>query len=243
MDWLPFDTLCDLVDTTFRSSVKKVANPSENAFDPTLVVTYSSLTNTPVKDTVKQLKQTSSIKTMQNAIGSFHQKVLGSVEGWTDSGPQGGGFDIRSKEKVEAADNRVVLMEVKMRWNTIKGSDQHYTHQKLGEAVKHFGGPKEAVAYLAQIISAKARAYDEEWKVSGRTPVEHVRVADGKTIYHMVTGDPEALPNLLRVLPFAFNHVLGKKNINHLDFSDKVDIALLDERLNLSLPQHSALVQ
>ncbi|GJN41620.1 Eco47II family restriction endonuclease [Corynebacterium ammoniagenes] len=241
LPWLPFETLCDIVDSTFRSSIRKVQQPTDGAFDPTLVVTYSSLTNTPVKETVKQMQQTSSIKTMQNAIGAFHQKVLGAVNGWSDSGPQGGGFDIISDGKVPAAGNRRVLMEVKMRWNTIKASDQHYTHQRLAEAVKHFKGQKNAVAYLAQIIPAKQRAYDEPWVVSGRTPLEYVRAADGKTTYHLVTGHPNALEELLRVLPHAFNEVLDAQNLPHLDFSSEIDIAMLDERLNLSLPQSSAL--
>lgn len=241
LPWLPFSTLCEIVDSTFQSSIKKVQKPSADVYDPTLLVTYSSLTNTPVEDTVKQLRQTSSIKTMQNAIGAFHQRVLGAVEGWTDSGPQGGGFDIMSENKVPTAGNRKVLMEVKMRWNTIKASDEHYTHQRLAEAVKHFGGQKEAVSYLAQIIPAKNRAYDEPWTVSGRTPVEHVRAADGKTVYHMVTGYPTGLEDLLRALPYAFNHVLGQQNIPHLDFSNELDIAMLGERMELSLPAFSAL--
>lgn len=241
LPWLPFSTLCEIVDSTFQSSIKKIQQPTADVYDPTLLVTYSSLTNTPVEDTVKQLQQTSSIKTMQNAIGAFHQRVLGSVKGWTDSGPQGGGFDIMSEEKVPAAGNRKVLMEVKMRWNTIKASDEHYTHQRLAEAVKHFGGHGEAVAYLAQIIPAKNRAYNEPWVVTGRTALEHVRAADGKTTYHLVTGFPTALEDLLKVLPQAFNYVLGKQNLPHLDFSDSVDVAILDERLTLSLPASSAL--
>lgn len=241
LPWLSFETLCQIVDSSFRSSIKKVQKPSEAVHDPTLVVAYSSLTNTPVKDTVEQLQQTASVKTMQNAIGTFHQRVLGAVNGWTDSGPQGGGFDIMSEGKVAAAGNRKVLMEVKMRWNTIKASDEHHTHQRLAEAVKHFGGPKEAVAYLCQIIPAKNRSYDEEWVVSGRTSQEQVRAADGKTTYHLVTGFPNAMEDLLRVLPFAFNHVLDKQQLPHLDFSDRVDIAMLDERLKLSLPDSSAL--
>jgi len=241
LPWLPFSTLCEIVDSTFQSSIKKVQRPTADVYDPTLLVTYSSLTNTPVENTVKQLQQTSSIKTMQNAIGAFHQRVLGSVKGWTDSGPQGGGFDIMSEGKVPAAGNRKVLMEVKMRWNTIKASDEHYTHQRLAEAVKHFGGHGEAVAYLAQIIPAKNRAYNEPWVVTGRTALEHVRAADGKTTYHLVTGFPTALEDPLKVLPQAFNHVLGKQNLPHLDFSDSVDVAILEERLTLSLPASSAL--
>lgn len=241
LPWLRFATLCEIVNATFKTSIKKVQQPTADVYDPTLLVTYSSLTNTPVEDTVKQLQQTSSIKTMQNAIGAFHQRVLGSVDGWTDSGPQGGGFDIMSEGKVPAAGNRKVLMEVKMRWNTIKASDEHYTHQRLAEAVKHFGGHSEAVAYLAQIIPAKNRAYDEPWVVTGRTALEHVRSADGKTTYHLVTGQPTALEDLLKVLPHAFNHVLGKQNLPHLDFSNSVDVAILNERLTLALPTSSAL--
>lgn len=242
LPWISFETLCNIVEATFKGSIEKVQNPNAGIIDPTLVVAYSSLTATPVEYTLKQMQQIASVKTMQNAIGAFHQKVLGSVDGWSDSGPQGGGFDISSDDKVAAAGNRRVLMEIKMRWNTIKGSDQQNYHRNLAEMVKHFGGPKKAVAYLAQIIPKGNRSYDEPWTVSGRTSVEHVRVADGKTTYHLVTGYPTAIEDLLRVLPFAFTHVLGDKSIPHLDFSNKIDLVMLDKRLKLSLPKSSALM-
>ena len=76
---------------------------------------YSVFTDTDIEDTLHVLKYVNTVKSIQNAVGNFHQKVLGNVEGWLDSGATGGVFDIQSKGPVAAAGNRIVFMEVKMR--------------------------------------------------------------------------------------------------------------------------------
>lgn len=44
-------------------------------------------------------------------------------------------------------------MEVKMRWNTIKASDEKKVHDDLSDAVEHnWGGEHPTVGYIAQIV-------------------------------------------------------------------------------------------
>lgn len=45
--------------------------------------------------------------------------------------------------------------------------------------------------------------------VSGRTPREHVRAVDGVTAYHMVTGNPNALFELIRAFPYVLQRAFG----------------------------------
>lgn len=63
-------------------------------------------------------------KTFQNAIGDFHQEVLGSAKGWRSTGTSGGVLDIMSDNPIKQAGNKKILAEVKMRYNTIKASDE-----------------------------------------------------------------------------------------------------------------------
>ena len=95
-----------------------------------------------MEESLKALEAQSAVKSLQNAVGNFHQKVLGNVSGWQDMGTSGGIYDISSKDKVAAAGNRKVLAEIKMRYNTIKASDEWQLHQKLADAVAQNGGSK-----------------------------------------------------------------------------------------------------
>src|SRR5699024_1982453 len=243
LPWMTFDKLCGLVEDSFKNAVKKVKEPPEDRNDPTLVAAYAALTNTGVEETIYILRKATAVKTFQNAVGSLHQKILGNVEGWKDSGTRGGGFDIRSVGPVARAQNRIVLMEIKMRWNTIKGSDEKIMHDKLLAAVKsNWGGEYDTVGYLAQIVPKNNESYDRPWKVSRREADEIVRAIDGKTAYHLVTGHPDALEQVLSILPHAFNRVLTKKKIDHLDFSNDIDVRILNESMKLALPTSSAYV-
>lgn len=238
---MSFDKLCELVEASFKNAIKKVKEPIETANEPTLIAAYAALTNTDVEETIYILRKATTVKTIQNAVGSLHQKILGNVEGWIDSGTRGGGFDIRSIGPVAGAQNRIVLMEVKMRWNTIKGTDEKYMHDKLFDAVKsNWGGEHDTVGYIAQIVPKNKESYDRPWKVSKREADERVRAVDGKTAYHLVTGRPNALDEVMSVFPHAFREVLTKKKLEHLDFSNEMDVRRLNDAMKFALPASSA---
>ena len=131
----------------------KILAPEECPNGPTVVAAYSVFTQTNIDETLEVLHRVSIVKSIQNAVGSLHQKVLGNVDGWQDSGQCGGGYDIRSKDPIAAVNNRVGLMEVKMRWNTIKAADEKKVHDDLPNAIKHnWGGEYPPGGYIAQIV-------------------------------------------------------------------------------------------
>src|SRR5699024_6549529 len=241
---MPFEKLCDLVESAFKNVIKKILDPEEGPNDPTLVAAYSVFNHTNIDETLEVLHRVSIVKSIQNAVGSLHQKVLGNVDGWQDSGQRGGGYDIRSKGPIAAANNRVVLMEVKMRWNTIKASGEKKVHDDLSDAVKHnWGGEHPTVGYIAQIVPKNRDAHDKPWKVSKREADENDRVVDGKTAYHLVTGHSDALESLLAVLPHAFNKVLIKRLPNYTSRSNIIDMRRLQDCIKIALPTSSAYVE
>lgn len=205
--WIERDTLAEIVRRRFRTII--TAAPFTRACtEPTLTIARYAFLGV---DTLRAQELEATIratKTLQNAIGYFHQDVLGAVQGWNSTGISGGGFDLRSDHPVSLVGDKYVVAEVKMRYNTIKASDRGEMFRKLRDAA-NFNSARDRpyIAYLFEIVPDKQRSYDTQWKVAGHTLDQRVRVADGVTAYHIVTGEENALYQLFRVLPQMFAEV------------------------------------
>lgn len=241
LSWISFDLLCELARQSFKGALEKIENPHETISEPTLLLMHSTASGLTSEESLKALQAQAAIKSLQNAVGTFHQKVLGNVEGWQDMGSNGGIYDIESLKQIPAAGNRKVLAEIKMRYNTIKASDEYQLHQKLADAVAQNGGKKQAVAYLIQMVPKNTQPYDRPWSPSRVKTVDHVRVVDGKTGYHLVTGDPNALDDLFKVLPDVFDLVASEKISNPYHFNWAKDRIVVDRTFSNSYPKESAL--
>ncbi|WP_439273579.1 Eco47II family restriction endonuclease [Pseudochrobactrum sp. HB0163] len=138
-------------------------------------------------------------KNLVQAVGNFHQDILGSVEGWINTG-HGGGVDLISEE------NRI-LAEVKNKHNTIKGSDRTGLYDSLADEVL----PKNSkyhgyTAYYVEIIPKGEKRFDKPFTPSTRQtglqkPAnDKIRTIDGASFYKLVTGRDHALKELFEVL-------------------------------------------
>ncbi|WP_420734595.1 Eco47II family restriction endonuclease [Brevibacterium luteolum] len=210
-----------------------------DSVEPTLAIVRSILTGLSLEDSGDVNKAVSITKTLQNAVGLFHQDVLSSAHGWKSLGTGGGVLDIESVEPVDIVGGKKVLAEVKMRYNTIKASDQGATWDQLDRAAR-LHGVSEYVAYLFQIVPNARKAREEPWKVSGREARDHVRVADGVTAYHIVSGDPRALFDLLKLMPYVLQKAFG--SFEESDYTPG-DEAMIAHLYASSLPTHSALIR
>lgn len=121
----------------------------------------------------------SSIRGLSNALGEFHQRVLGSVAGWVN---HDAGYDL------ECA-GRQIVAEVKNKWNTMNAPNRRQVETGLAEAVRQKRGVW--TAYLVLVVPKKPVRYTKEL-VGLRNVVE----IDGASFYHLVTGDPNALHDL-----------------------------------------------
>lgn len=241
ISWIDEETVIEIATRSFKKAIKKIVVKQDLKTDPTLIVSLATLLDMNPQDIDILLDKNAAIKTFQNAIGTFHQTILGSVEGWSDMGSRGGVLDIQSTKPVPAADNRMVIAEIKMRYNTIKGSDECHTWDKIDQAVRSRGGKNECVGYIIQMIPEKSTPYDREWKVSKRTPAPHVRAIDGRSAYHLVTGDPNALPDLIHQLPRILNKVRAQVTGQSLDVNSTLPALYIDQAIGKSLPGESAL--
>lgn len=244
IEWISQEQVERIARKSFQRALQKSKAKKQNLqTDPTLVIALNAFLELPYNDVIRIADDVSIVKTLQNAIGNFHQAILGEVSGWNDSGTNGGVFDIYSDDLIPLAGDRNVVAEVKMRYNTIKASDEAKTWDKLKDAVNSRGGSKRCVAYLIQIVPKTQESYDRPWKVSGRSELEYVRCIDGTTAYHLVTGEPDALNQLLHVLPRIFKKITGETVSADIDQTNLITNDCIDRSIEQSLPAQSALVE
>lgn len=160
-------------------------------------------------------------KTLQNHIGDFHQKILGSVDGWENLGT-GGNMDLIYKE-------RRITAEIKNKHNTISGGLLIAFYDNLEELVM----PNSSVyhgytAYLVQIIPRRPQRFNQPFRTSNRKTStrahanELIRSIDGASFYELVTGDSDALNDLFNILPKVIQNIYGS-------IFSAADLVILDE--------------
>ena len=123
----------------------------------------------------------SGLRGMSNALGSFHQSILASIDGWRD---HDAGYDLECP-------SRHILAEVKNKWNTMNAPNRREVEEELKTAIRQKRDSWNG--YLVNMIPKTPDRYT-------RTISPNVFETDGATFYHTATGDPNALHDL-------FDHV------------------------------------
>lgn len=223
--------LVDIAAKSFKSVIQKnmKTDAEKITAEPTLAIARSLLTPSTVEQSLLADRLVNITKSLQNAVGNFHQEVLGAFNNWESTGSSGGSFDIRSLEPNPLAGGKKVLAEVKMRYNTIKASDEKIVFDNLRNAYIH-NGRNDHISYLVQVIPKNLQPYDEPWKVSNREPDPNVRAIDGVSAYHLVSGDPTALRQLLEEFPNIFAKAykqLSKTELNYSEFDPQISQAAI----------------
>lgn len=149
-------------------------------------------------------------KTLQNHVGTFHQQILGHVEGWQNTGT-GNVVDLVNL-------NQKIVAEIKNKYNTVKGSDKVKIYDQLETQVMtkghHFKG---FTAYYVEVIPSGEQRYNKEFTPSDNTIGQQrkanplIRQIDGYSFYALATGVPDALSQLFSVLPDAIEEVSDYK--------------------------------
>lgn len=142
-------------------------------------------------------------KSLQNAIGTFHQEVIGNLYGGWEVLPEG--LDVLNKE-------RQIVAEIKNKHNTMNSGSATAVYDKMKEWVESPDKAFGFTAYLVQIISSGGREYDMLWSPSLKKRPLHksIRVIDGRQFYALATGDRDALKKLFDALPTVIDEVLSE---------------------------------
>ncbi|WP_045402070.1 Eco47II family restriction endonuclease [Vibrio campbellii] len=212
-----------LVEKTIEKRKQAELHFTKNVIDP-----FCSLFEAPgfpTHDAWKQselMRQTQ--KTIQNHVGTFHQKVLGHVDGWKDLGT-GSVVDLVNEELR-------IIAEVKNKYSTVTGGDLSNKYYSLEGLIspKH-SKFKGYTSYFVQIIPKKAIRYNEPFTPSDKekgeacTPNELIRVIDGASFYELVTGRKDALKELHEVLPHVIEKAYKNLDDDRFTFDDVASYA------------------
>jgi hypothetical protein len=136
-------------------------------------------------------------KSINNSIGTFHEQILGGIEGYEVGSLSG--FDIK------ASDN-TLFADIKNKHNTMNSSSAEALFQKLARYADDY---KKAKCYWVQILAKGS--FNEHWKgeINGKE-YSHSRVykISGDQFYALLSGQNDAFFQLYKALPNAIHDYL-----------------------------------
>jgi len=198
----------------------------DNVIDPFSAIFDCSTQNISYCDWVEQEKHRQIQKTLQNAVGYFHQNILGSVKGWSNPG-HGGGYDIENSD-------RKIIAEIKNKHNTMNSNSATAVYNKLVGFLQKT--KKGYTAYLVIIVPKSPIKFTKPFGSlvkDTNTPVrKDLLTIDGSSFYEMVTGDKNALRLLYEALPKVIEIVTGKQS-KKLTTDSKLFLELFNKAFGL----------
>lgn len=160
-----------------------------NVIDPFSALLEASFNNMNYADWIVAEKSRQTQKTLQNAIGNFHQNIIGEIKGIQNLGI-GQIVDIVFEEKK-------IIAEIKNKYNTTKGNHKVAIYDDIASVLTD--GKNDFIGYYVEIIPEKPIPYDKEFtpsdnKTHSRKKANpNIRVIDGKSFYEKITGDQNAI--------------------------------------------------
>lgn len=182
-DWLPDATL-EAAISTFATSIAKCREEQEvrsqrNVLDPFSLIAIAHVFEADsADDALAYAGMSAIIGCIGNALGRFHQQVLGGANGWRDHDR---GFDLICEE-------RRLLAEVKNKHNTMNAPNRRQVEDDLKGALRQ--RERGWTAYLAIVIPKKPERYREEL-------APNLFEIDGASFYEVVSGRNNALHDVL----------------------------------------------
>lgn len=168
-------------------------------------------------------------KSINNSIGTFHEQILGGIEGYQVANLSG--FDIKAEDDTLFAD-------IKNKHNTMNSSSAEALFQKLARYADDY---KQAKCYWVQILAKNS--FNEHWTgdINGKE-YSHSRVfkISGDQFYALLTGENNAFFNLYKALPIAIDDYL--KSIK-TSTKEKEDSALKEIESEIEKSKRSILDQ
>lgn len=227
MSMLPY-----ISDQDFLREVRHILDVAQSAMDASDEQIYANVID-PFSAVVDAMRQDVSIsdwlrlerarqiqKTMQNELGNFHQRVLGSVDGWEDLGT-GSVLDLVNNDKK-------IIAEVKNKHNTTKGNHKREIYEDLSSRIN--SSHKGYVGYYVEIIRKAKHPFDKPFTPPDNRTNKHmptnksIRKIDGRSFYALATGIPNAIDLLYEALPHAISKILNIPNDGVIEDPSYIDL-------------------
>ena len=199
-------------DEHFEKCVKHVCDAFENIGDKVDDEDLQKHGIDPIKMTFDMIKQELTFdkwkekekerqddKSVNNAIGEFHQLLLGGISGWTNLG-----IGDESHLDLKKDDNSIFL-ELKNKENTVNSDSKKEVRKKLDVKAREFPYAK---CYWAYIVAENGKSEEKNWKYKHATnKSDNIRRLTGTKIYEVITGDEKNLKLVWEKLPLAIKKV------------------------------------
>lgn len=199
-----FEQVARVLEVAKVSSSEAEEKLFANTIDPFSALFDAMCQGISLEQWMEQEKARQTQKTLQNALGEFHQEILGSFPGWTSLG-KGNVFDLKN-------DKMKIIAEVKNKYNTTKGNHKVAIYDDLSGQLKN--NYKGYTAYYVEIIPKNKAVYDKPFVPSDnrthkrRKARKDIRVIDGKSFYALAAGDPDAIKKFYGILPIVIKKLL-----------------------------------
>lgn len=222
-----------IVESTYKAQQTE-KDIYSNTLDCFSAIIDSSVRGVTLEEWKESEKQRQAQKTLQNKIGDFHQRVLGTLDGVDDLGT-GGIVDLVS------SDHKMVA-EIKNKWNTTKGNHKKTIYDDL-ESVLDNEEKEGYVGYYVEILPRNGQDYNKPFTPpdntsgTGRESRDDIRVIDGKTFYTKLTGDENALEELYSLVPELTAEILEESFNVKRDVADVKDNDIFPELYNKIFPK------
>lgn len=186
------DSLGKIISKLYKDyqKAKKENDIHSNAIDPFSALLEASFNNMTLSDWIVSEEARQVQKTLQNAIGTFHEEIIGEIIGFEHL-QVGKVIDIVSSD-------RKIVAEIKNKYNTTKGNHKIAIYRDIA-TVLSLETYSNYTGYYVEIIPKKPIAYNKPFEPSDNTTHERmpqnekIRVIDGKSFYAMITGDENAI--------------------------------------------------
>jgi hypothetical protein len=204
-----------LVEAVQNATDRADRNLHRNVVDPFSALVDAIRQGVTLSEWFDQERSRQIQKSLQNAIGTFHQDVIGSIYEWENTG-SGGSYDARCESKR-------IIAEIKNKYNTMNSGSQLAVYDKLSKHLDY--GDRGFKAYLVEIVPKSPEPYEIPFHPTERGTSRPVRNdilrIDGKSFYAIATGDPHALKKLYDVMPLVLAELFGREvaNIDTREFS------------------------
>jgi len=182
LEWIAYEHFQQAIDNllTVGQSAKNKASQKrvKNVIDPfsSLFIASTFAIEEPEK-LVSFQDAESALRGMSNAMGNFHQNILGSLDGWVN---HDAGYDLECK-------SRKIIAEVKNKHNTMNMSNKREVLEGLRTALRQKKGTWEA--HLVQIIPRKPVRETKQIE-------KNLYEIDGASFYHLATGHENSIHDL-----------------------------------------------
>lgn len=202
VDFISDEHLLFCIEQLYNSYAKAKANVSKKKFYKNKIdifkQTFDEHFNDVSSETVVENEIIRQVdKSYGGAIGSFHENILGGIEG-CEVGKLSG-YDVKKTDNTLFAD-------IKNKHNTMNSSAMEGLYIKLKKfADEH----KKAKSYWVQILATDSFETNWEGDINGKE-YRHSRVfkISGDKFYALLTGNSNALFNLYKALPQAISDFL-----------------------------------